>query len=68
MVVVVVMMVVMIMMMVIVVMMIVMVVMMVIILGHYHRLVFRDGTVSAAIILGAQNVLSIRNGIQQLSE
>ncbi len=54
------------MMVVIVVMMIVMVVMMVIILGHYHRLVFRDGAADAALALGAQNFLGIRNRIQQL--
>ena len=58
----------------IIVMMMVMVVMMmivmmvVIILGYDHRLFFGHGSVGAALVLGAQNLLGIRNGIQQLGE
>jgi hypothetical protein len=56
-------------MMVMMVMMVVMVVMVVmVILSHYDRLFFRDGGVGGAFILGSQNVLCIRNGIQQLGE
>jgi hypothetical protein len=54
---------------VIVMMVIVMVVMMVmVILSHYDRLFFRDGGVGGAFILGSQNLLCIRNGIQQIGK
>jgi len=53
-------------MMVMVVMVIVVVMMVMIILSHYQRVFFSDGR--AAFVLGAQNVLSIRNGIQQLGK
>ena len=49
-------------------MVMVMMVMVMVILGHYHRLFFRDGGVAAALVLGAQNFLGIRNGIQQLGK
>jgi hypothetical protein len=44
------------------------VVMMMVIFGNYHRLFFRDGGVGGAFILDSQNVLCIRDGIQQLGE
>ena len=53
-------------MMVVVMMMIVM--MVVVIFSHDHRLFFRHGSVTAALVLGAQNLLGIRNGIQQLGK
>jgi hypothetical protein len=56
----------MVMMMVVVMMMIVM--MVVVIFSHYHRLFFRHSSVIAALVLGAQHLLSIRNGIQQLGK
>ena len=52
----------------IVVVIIMMVMMVVVILSHDHRLFFRRGSVGAALVLGAQNLFSIRNGIQQLGE
>ena len=48
--------------------MMVVVVMVMVIFGNYHRLFFRDGGVGGAFILGSQNVLRIRDGIQQLGE
>jgi len=51
--------------MVMVVMMIVMV--MVMILRHYNRLFFNHGSVTA-LVLSAQNLLGIGNGIQQLGK
>ena len=54
------------MMMVMVVMMIVMMVMvMVVILGYNHRSFFRHSRIIAALVLGAQNLLGIRDGLQQ---
>ena len=57
---------VMVVMVIVVVMMVMMVMMVMIILSHYQRVFFSDGR--AAFVLGAQNVLSIRNGIQQLGK
>ena len=54
------------MMMMMVVMMIVMMVMvMVVILGYNHRSFFRHSRIIAALVLGAQNLLGIRDGLQQ---
>ena len=56
------------MMMVMVVMMIVMMVMvmvMVVILGYNHRSFFIHSRIIAALVLGAQNLLGIRDGLQQ---
>ena len=52
------------MMMVMIVMMIVMM-MMVVILGYNHRSFFRHSRIIAALVLGAQNLLGIRDGLQQ---
>ena len=56
--------VVMMMVMVMVVMMIVVMVM-VVILGYNHRSFFRHSRIIAALVLGAQNLLGIRDGLQQ---
>jgi hypothetical protein len=66
MVVVVVMIVMMVMIMVVIVVVVMMMVMM--ILSHHHRLLLTDNGVAVALALGAQDVLCIRNGIQQLGE
>ncbi len=47
---------------------VVIMVMMMVILSHYDRLFFSDRGVTATFDLGSQNVLSIRNGVQQLSK
>ncbi len=49
------------------VMVIMVVVMMMVILGHYHRLLFTRYR-SRPLVLGAQNLLRIGDGIQQLSK
>ena len=55
-----------------VVMVMVMIVMMVmvvmIIFGDDQRLFFRRSSIAAALVLGAENLLGVRNGIQQLGE
>ena len=48
--------------------MIVMMVMVVIIFGYDQRLLFRRSSIAAALVLGAENLLGVRNGIQQLGE
>jgi hypothetical protein len=55
-------------MMVMMVVMMMIVMMVVVIFSHDHRLFFRHSSVIAALILGAQHLLSIRNGIQQLGK
>ena len=59
-------------MMIIVVMMMVMVIVMMIvvmvIVSHDHRLFFRTGSIIAALVLCAQNLLGIRDGLQQLGK
>ncbi len=42
--------------------------MVMVILSHYDRLFFRDTGVGRAFVLGSQNVLSIRNRVQQLGK
>ena len=59
------MMVVMMVVMVIMVVIVVMMMMVMVILSHYDRLLFR---IAAAFDLGSQNVLRIRNGIQQFGK
>jgi hypothetical protein len=58
--------------MVVMVMVMVMIVMMVmvvmIIFGDDQRLFFRRSSIAAALVLGAENLLGVRNGIQQLGE
>lgn len=49
------------------VMMVMVVVMMVMILRHYNGLFFNHGSVTA-LVLSAQNLLGIRDGIQQLGK
>ena len=62
------MMIIVVMMMMVMVVMMIIVVMVVVVLSHDHRLFFRHGSVGAALVLGAQNLLGIRNGIQQLGK
>jgi len=64
-----VMVVVMVMVVIIVMMVVVMVMVMVmVVFSNYHGLFFRDGRVGGAFVLGSQNLLCIRNGIQQLGK
>ena len=44
------------------------VVMVMVVFSNYHGLFFRDGRVGGAFVLGSQNLLCIRNGIQQLGK
>ncbi len=68
MVVVMMMMMMMVMVMVIMVVVVVMVMVMMMILSHYHRLLFTGRFVNGALVLSAQNLLGIGNGIQQLGK
>jgi uncharacterized membrane protein len=47
------------------VMMIVMMIVVMVIVSHDHRFVFRLDGIIAALVLGAQNLLGIRDGLQQ---
>jgi hypothetical protein len=49
-------------------MMVMVMVMVVIIFGYDQRLLFRRSSIAAALVLGAENLLGVRNGIQQLGE
>ena len=50
------------------VMIVMMVMVMMIIFGDDQRLLFRRSSIAAALVLGAENLLGVRNGIQQLGE
>jgi len=60
--------VVMIIVMMVVVVVIVMMIVMMIIFSHDHRLFFRHSSIIAALVLCAQNLLGIRDGLQQLGK
>ncbi len=51
---------------VVVVMMVMVMIVVMVIFSHDHGLFFRLGSIAAALVLGAQNLLSIRNRLQQL--
>ena len=51
-----------------VVVMVMVMVMVMVVFSNYHGLFFRDGRVGGAFVLGSQNLLCIRNGIQQLGK
>ena len=58
--------VVMIVVMVVMVVVIVMMMMVMVILSHHHRLFFTGSDIAVALVLSPQNLLGIRNGVQQL--
>ena len=47
---------------------IVMMIVVMVIVSHDHRLFFRPSSIIAALVLGAQNLLGIRDGLQQLGK
>ena len=49
-------------------MMIVMMIVVMVIFSHHDRLFFRPSNVAATLVLGAQNILGIRDGVQQLGK